>query len=97
MKITKNTLLAYFGDIQKGSFMLFKDMDDAVKSTGISPRAIKNSITKRTTGKSGLAWDYAWNLIGEAKSMVSHGIETKEWFNEVFAGIENLDDIEEID
>ena len=94
MIIEKNTLAAYINDVQKGTVFFFPNIEAAAEATGTSPRAIKNSIKKRTHCRNGMSWDYAWNLIGDAKGMVDLGICTKEWFDEVFHGIENIDDIE---
>ena len=96
MRITKDTVICFPGDVQPGWIKLFSCMEEAAYMTGTTPRSIKRSIKERTYDRNRNQWDYAWNLIGEAKSMVSYRIETQEWFDNVFKGIENLDEIEEI-
>lgn len=90
MKITEDTLIAYLGgDVNPHSILLFENFYEAQRFTGVSKRSILRSIRERNSTRNGYSWDFAMNLISEAKDMVRLGIKTQEWFDETFQGIDS--------
>lgn len=93
MKITKESVLGYINDVNRDSIFIYPNIEAAADATGTSPRSIKYSIKNRSTCKNGISWDYAWNVIVDAREMLDSLIRKPQWFYETFAGIENLDEI----
>lgn len=95
MKITENTLITFPGvvGVEPGMTMFFNNINEASEMIGVSPRSIKRAIKNHSCDRYGYQWYNAIELILDARGMVEVKIKTQEWFDEVFKGIENLDEI----
>lgn len=95
MKITESTLVSFPGTVGvvPGSIRFFDNLDQAWNVMNISPRSIKRAIKNHSCDRNGNQWYNAIELILDARGMVLSKIETQEWFDKVFQGIENLDEI----
>lgn len=95
MKITENTLITFPGKIgvEPGMTMFFNNINEASAKRGVSPRSILRAIKNHSCDRYGYQWYNAIELILDARGMVEVKIKTQEWFDEVFKGIENLDEI----
>lgn len=93
MKITKESVLGYINDVNRDSIFIYPNIEAAADATGTSPRSIKYSIKNRSTCRNGISWDYAWNVIIDAREMVAQLIRNWNWFYDTFDGIENIEEI----